>query len=784
MAATRADAAEPAYPRTLGLYLQHGALPSAASMARYDVVVIDNEWAHRQRPLLDEVRRLNPSIRLLAYVNLVDRPLSLGGQSSWRNRWSLWGYTAANSIGTFPEPWIAKTAGGAAVSEWAGTWMTNLSDTAPLVGGKRFYEYAAHWTVDNVWASGAWDGIFLDVWGDRIWNSAATNWDVDRDGDNDSGAALYGAGSPWERGITAAEQIMRSRMGPGAILVANNTRTFRDGLIDGRLWESFADPGKGRSFAVDGANYVAGVRDAGHAQPGVQLTLNKEFSATGGATDERRARYFLTASLMSNGYWGGSVGDYSGFGWHEEFHGAGLGRGYLGQPLAANPTWSQITATYATSAGVGKYANGVHRRDFTNGIALVNPTGSPQTVSLETSFDRLSGASSVNTGGAVQTITIPSLDGIILMRQGSGPASPPSSPPPAPAPAPVTVSVSPSSVSVPTGDARTFSASTSNGSGVSWSVNGVAGGNATVGRITSGGVYTAPATVPSGTVTVRATHSGGTWGQAAVTVTARLSAPAPSPAPAPSLPRAPETPLTPAPVLPAPAPKSAPRTPSPSPSPAPRPSSSLFADGFEGGALTGSRGSWSALTTDAGATASAEAWARRAGSWGARFSDLSRTARSAYVSRTLSPVDAMTVRADLRISALTLGRDRTRTLLSVGDARGAGHMDVGVVRERSGALRWATWTADRTGRRGAIARGGVVTPGAWSRVEFRTTWLRRDARGVLLVNGTRVATGAPLDLAGRRAGRVEIGLVDSDVAADTATVHVDGVVVIDPDAGR
>ena len=36
------------------------------------------------------------------------------------------------------------------------------------------------------------------------------------------------------------------------------------------------------------------------------------------------------------------------------------------------------------------------------------------------------------------------------------------------------------------------------------------------------------------------------------------------------------------------------------------------------------------------------------------------------------PVDAMTVRADLRISALTLGRDRTRTLLSVGDARGAG----------------------------------------------------------------------------------------------------------------
>ncbi|MBJ7453612.1 MAG: hypothetical protein JHC71_16245, partial [Blastococcus sp.] len=541
-----ASAAEPAFPRNLGLYLQHSALPSASSIARYDVVVIDNEWGHRSPALLDEVRRLNPSITLLAYVNLVDRNLSLGSQSNWRNRWSLWGYTAPNTIGTFPEAWIAKKAGGATVSEWAGTWMSNLSDTSPLVGGRRFYDYAANWVVDNVWATGKWDGIFLDVWGDRIWNSAASSWDVDRDGDDDSGPALYGVDSPWERGITAAEAIMRSRMGTEAILVANNTRTFRNGRINGRVWESFADPGKGRTFAADAATYVAGVNDPGHGQPGVQLALDKDFTGTGTATDLRRARYFMTASLLSNGYWGGSVGDYGGFGWYEEMDGAGLGRGYLGQPLAANPTWSQITATYATSAGVGKYANGVHRRDFTNGIALVNPTGSPQTVSLETSFDRLSGASSVNTGGAVQTITIPSLDGIILMRQGTGPASPPSSPPPAPAPAPVTVSVSPSSVSVPTGDARTFSASTSNGSGVSWSVNGVAGGNATVGRITSGGVYTAPATVPSGTVTVRATHSGGTWGQAAVTVTARLSTPAPSPAPAPSLPRAPETPLTPA----------------------------------------------------------------------------------------------------------------------------------------------------------------------------------------------------------------------------------------------
>ncbi|MDH3724806.1 MAG: Ig-like domain-containing protein, partial [Thermoleophilia bacterium] len=57
------------------------------------------------------------------------------------------------------------------------------------------------------------------------------------------------------------------------------------------------------------------------------------------------------------------------------------------------------------------------------------------------------------------------------------------------------------------GTSAQLSASVLNGSrGVAWSVNGVAGGNATAGTITSGGLYVAPASVPrGGKVTVRAT---------------------------------------------------------------------------------------------------------------------------------------------------------------------------------------------------------------------------------------------------------------------------------------
>ena len=319
-------------------------------------------------------------------------------------------------------------------------------------------------------------------------------------------------------------------------------------------------------------------------------------------------------------------------------------------------------------------------------------------------------------------------------------------------------------MSVPTGDARTFAATVANGSGVTWSVNGVAGGNATVGRITSGGVYTAPAAVPSGSVTVRATHSSGAYAQAAVTVTARLTAPV-----GPPLPPAPP-PATPGPVS-----ARAPSSPAPAPSPKSRPSAPLVSDGFDGGALTGPGGAWSAVTVDLGATATVVAGAGRSGA-AARFADTSGTARSAFVRRAVPSASALRVRADLRLARVTLGRHRARALLSVSDARG-GAVQAGLVRERSGALRWAVWSVDRAGRRGEVTAGAALRPGAWSRVELRTAWNRAGARPVLSVGGRAVATGAPLDLRGHRAAAVDVGLVDADSPADDAVLYVDAVAV-------
>src|SRR5213080_1259422 len=86
----------------------------------------------------------------------------------------------------------------------------------------------------------------------------------------------------------------------------------------------------------------------------------------------------------------------------------------------------------------------------------------------------------------------------------------------------VSVTISPTSARVAAGGTQQFSAVVQNTSNtaVSWQVNGVTGGNATVGTISSSGLYTAPGVVPNpATVTVTAVSQADATKSAAAQVT-------------------------------------------------------------------------------------------------------------------------------------------------------------------------------------------------------------------------------------------------------------------------
>lgn len=97
-----------------------------------------------------------------------------------------------------------------------------------------------------------------------------------------------------------------------------------------------------------------------------------------------------------------------------------------------------------------------------------------------------------------------------------------SGPPPPPPPPPITVTVSPTAQNVLLGATQQFTATVSNttNTAVTWSVNGITGGNTTVGTISASGLYTAPAILPSPAAqAIRATSAADGTSSASATVT-------------------------------------------------------------------------------------------------------------------------------------------------------------------------------------------------------------------------------------------------------------------------
>ena len=93
-------------------------------------------------------------------------------------------------------------------------------------------------------------------------------------------------------------------------------------------------------------------------------------------------------------------------------------------------------------------------------------------------------------------------------------------PPPPPPPSAVMVTISPTTALLAVSTTQQFTATVtgSSNTAVTWSVDGVNGGNATVGTVSTSGLYTAPATPTAHTVTATSVADGTKSASAAVTV--------------------------------------------------------------------------------------------------------------------------------------------------------------------------------------------------------------------------------------------------------------------------
>jgi hypothetical protein len=109
--------------------------------------------------------------------------------------------------------------------------------------------------------------------------------------------------------------------------------------------------------------------------------------------------------------------DYGQLAYNDEMGLHGLGRGYLGEPLTQRVSWAALQAPFHD--GLGSVAAEVFRRDFENGIVLLNSGTTPRIVSVDRRYrNAWTGRGTVwNNRSLTTLVSIPARDGLVLVSR-------------------------------------------------------------------------------------------------------------------------------------------------------------------------------------------------------------------------------------------------------------------------------------------------------------------------------------------------------------------------------
>jgi hypothetical protein len=422
LAGAIADAAtfqKPEFPRlgaiSIGNPFNYHDPAYQAELARVDVAVLSNypgfkPGGQSYETAIKAIKAKNPNILLFVYVNSNEHGKDAkvyGGGTAWdvyRNKleasnWWLYkaGHAGTRVVSTFHKdmyiinntPLSVKDSAGSSAMDWITKYYVDT-----------YYKPAP--SIDGLFM----DNVFTQPYVDGDWN---------RDGKIDAKDSVD-AGK-WLRQGFARYYKLSAQLMPGKLQIGNigdwgdpkATITEYQGVANGGVLEAFI----GKSYSVEGYAGWQSMMDryrkvmGAIAEPKLAI-----FNQWGRRTDYQAVRYGLGSTLLDDGYYSftDDATKFHGVPWFDEYD-AKLGEATTLPPKKA---WQA----------------GVFRRDYNNGIVLVNPKGNgARTVTLEGEFVKLKGTQDklVNDGKTVRTVTLKDRDGIILMRKN--PVRTPKAPP-------------------------------------------------------------------------------------------------------------------------------------------------------------------------------------------------------------------------------------------------------------------------------------------------------------------------------------------------------------------
>ncbi|MCX6794796.1 MAG: putative glycoside hydrolase [Candidatus Falkowbacteria bacterium] len=395
--ATDAASLKTSYPRLANYFLKWEVSDSETQeLSKWDLLILDMEVAENSRPQLLKIRQLNPKIIILAYITSEEILDDVNGYGAATLRQEFASGLSDN--------WWLRDKSGNKISNWPYTSMFNLTDGAGFdAGGRRLNDYLPEFVADKIAGSGLWDGVFYDnTWGDISWLNNG-NLDLNNDGVSDTPAQ---ADAAWAAGFKKMLAKTRTLTGPNFIIIGNgHVYDGYQSIINGMMLESFPPPWENGGTWTEAMKTYLKLPSLNPA-PAVSVV---------NVTDKNQSnyqhfRYGLASALLGNGFYSFdyNITNHGQTWWYDEYD------VNLGPP--SSPPFNLL----ANSSEELK--PGLWRRDFKNGVAIVNSTDEKQAyVPLKEELEKISGgqAPTINNGAKINYIQLAARDGLILLKRNT-----------------------------------------------------------------------------------------------------------------------------------------------------------------------------------------------------------------------------------------------------------------------------------------------------------------------------------------------------------------------------
>ena len=383
------------YPKLANYYLRWD-IPNTEveDLAKWDVLILDMEVQHNSLANLKKLRQLNPKIIILAYIT---------SEEIYNDRQdSVFGALRNELQGQIDPVWWLFDKSGKRTSFWAKTSMLNLTDGAGLSpAGERWNDFLPKFVNSRIISTGLWDGVFYDnLWPTISWLNNG-DLDINNNGWIKSKSEIDKA---WAEGNKKMLANTRALLGKNYIVVGNS-RVFESyqPYLNGIMLESFPAPWEADGTWTGSMKSYTNTKYFFEPKVGI---LNANTNNTWAMDNYRKLRFDLGSALLGNGNFSFDYGvnDHSQIWWYDEYEVA-LGKA-VGAPI-------NILDKNNTT-----FKKGLWRRDFENGIVVVNSTDQNQNyVFTSEVFNKINGQQdrSINNGAKINMVSIMGQDAVILL---------------------------------------------------------------------------------------------------------------------------------------------------------------------------------------------------------------------------------------------------------------------------------------------------------------------------------------------------------------------------------